>query len=456
MFSQIKQNIALPIKSNLKKSQYLALYEQAVVLYSLRKLTSQATKAIRIRRDSDSVEKDIAFVGKDLDQQAIKDFGGKNLLSNTEDLNNPFYFKSRSNISEVSNVTVNGNKVFDFSELTTDNDEHYLQATLNSLGNNVLYTVSLIVKSNTRSRVRVAIFMPTHGVAVQHFNLANGTITDTNDPQNIASSIEPFGSDGFYKISLTMMSGTNTLVKPQIVILNNNNQQTYVGNGKGIFISSLQVEVNQSPTTYEPRLTGGASDCTIVRWYDHVGTNHSVQNNIALQPKIYDVESGEVTKENGKPASIFDGADDNIPILNVAGRSNIDAYFVNRHYLGNTIYPFGTNSIVGGTYGFVVQQNSSSTLITSNYGNPNLYKNKVLFAGTTRNNIYNFLGQTQNIVNHQDVNVSSWDTFDFGNFPSNQFRFEGTLQEIIVFADNLTTAERQILHNDINNYYAIY
>jgi hypothetical protein len=254
---------------------YLALYQQAVVLYSLRKTTPQTTHAIRIRRDNDSVEQDIGFVGKDLDEQAIKDFGG-------------------------------------------------------------------------------------------------------------------------------------------------------------------------------------SSDCTIVKWYDQVGNNDSVQNNIALQAKIYDAVSGEVTKENGKPAGILDGVEDNIPILNVAGRSNIDAYFVNRHYLGNTIYPFGTNSIVGGTYGFVVQQNSSSTLITSNYGNPNLYKNKVLFAGTTRNNIYNFLGQTQNIVNHQGVNVSSWDTFHFGNFPSNQFRFEGTLQEIIVFADNLTTAERQILHDDINNYYAIY
>lgn len=442
---------------------YLALYQQAVVLYSLRKTTPQATKAIRIRRDSDSVEQDIGFLGKDLNQQAIGDFGGKNLLSYTEDLNNAFYFKSRSSISQINNITVNGNKVFDFSELTTDNDEHYLQATLNSLGNNLLYTVSVIAKSNTRNKVRLAIFMPGHGVATQDFNLANGTIIDTNDPQNIASSIEPFGSDGFYRISLTTRTGTNTLVKPQIVILNNNNQQTYVGNGKGIFISSLQLEVNQSATAYEPRLTGGASDCTIVKWYDQIANNDSVQNNIALQSKIYNVVSGEVTKENGKPASILYGEGDNVPIVNVAGRSNIDAYFVNRHNTGNNldnnttryIYPsIGANS--GGIYGFAGQRNSTLTAITNNYGNPNLYQNNNLLTPSTRDDVYNALGQVQNIINHQGADVSGWPSFNFGNFFNSQFNFEGSLQEIVVFSDNLTTQERQILHDDINRYYRIY
>jgi hypothetical protein len=152
---------------------------------------------------------------------------------------------------------------------------------------------------------------------------------------------------------------------------------------------------------------------------------------------------------------VFDGVNDNLAIPNVAGRSNIDAYFVIRHDFGNTIYPFGTNSIVGGTYGFVVQ-NSQSTSIINNYGNPNLYKNNTLFTGTTRNDIYNFLGQTQNIVNHQGANVSSWDTFNFGNFPSDQFRFEGTLQELVIFDNNLTPDNRQKLHHDINNHYGIF
>jgi hypothetical protein len=413
---------------------YLALYQQAVVLYSLRKTTPQATKAIRIRRDSDSVEQDIGFAGKDLNQQAIKDFGGYNLLGYTEDLTNSnswFTFENGTeNIESGLADPFGGNGAYRFS--TAGGGKVLAQSLLRDVLIGDQFSGSLYYRNSTHLNNALRIFRSVGSGAGAVESSTVSMQPNTTEWQRIDATHSFQNSQIGVRFDVKIQSGSSV----------------------EIFAPQLTEGANLLP--YQRRLQGGASDCTIVKWYDQINNNDSVQNNIALQPKIYDVESGEVTKENGKPAGILDGADDNIPILNVAGRSNIDVYFVNRHYLGNTIYPFGTNSIVGGTYGFVVQQNSSSTLITSNYGNPNLYKNKVLFAGTTRNNIYNFLGQTQNIVNHQGVNVSSWDTFHFGNFPSNQFRFEGTLQEIIVFADNLTTAERQILHDDINNYYAIY
>ena len=159
---------------------------------------------------------------------------------------------------------------------------------------------------------------------------------------------------------------------------------------------------------------------------------------------------------------VFDGVDDNIGIANVAGRSNIDAYFVNRHNpslnsnnSAATRYIYPSRNI-GGTYGFVVQKGSNSTTITSNYGSPNFYKNNILFVGTTRDDIYEFLGQTQNVVNHKGANVTSWDSFNFGGFTTNTFYFEGTFQEIIIFDRNLTTKERTLLHSDINNHFNIY
>jgi hypothetical protein len=442
----------------LPTNPYLALYQRAVVLYSLRKTTPQATHAIRIRRDSDSVEQDIGFLGKDLNQQAIKDFGGYNLFQHTEDFTNNYWRKDRLSILSDQIVGSSGH-IIDVNKLTATNSSGTHQITVNLpfdfiAGN--YYTISFYAKASSATELSMS-FRSNWFASFANpvFNLADGT--KTQDVGQLSSNIEELGN-GCYRCSITgFCDVTGSSPSDIFVYLVKNGNLNFAADGtESIFLWGAQLTKTQEIKKYQPRLQGGASDCTIVRWYDQINNNDSVQNNIALQPKIYDVESGEVTKENGKPAGILDGVEDNIPILNVAGRSNIDAYFVNRHYLGNTIYPFGTNSIVGDTYGFVVQQNSSSTLITSNYGNPNLYKNKVLFAGTTRNNIYNFLGQTQNIVNHQGVNVSSWDTFHFGNFPSNQFRFEGTLQEIIVFADNLTTAERQILHDDINNYYAIY
>ena len=452
MFKTVVRPVARPV---IKKPFILDTFNPDDVLFSfsIARALSSFSSPLQIRRGSDSAVLNVGYPGGVIDEQAIKNFGGYNLLGYTEDLTNGFYLKSRASISLVNNITVNGNNVFDFSELTTDKDEHYLQATLNNLGNNVLYTVSAIVKSNTRSKVRVGMFMPGHGVAVQHFNLANGTIIDTNDPQNIASSIEPFGSDGFYKISLTMMSGTNTLVKPQIVILNNNNTPTYVGNGKGLFISSLQVEANQLPTTYQPRTAGGASDCFVA----------SYQNVSDEQPKIYDVLTGEMVKENGKPAIMFDGLNDNVEIPNVAGNSVIDAYFVNRHddtsttAIDNEVYLYPTGNGAG-NFGFVGSKNSTLVdLNSSSYGSPSLYKNNLELFPTNRGEVYSLLGQTQNIVNHQRATTSNWTEYKYGRYDSGGgiFHFEGTLQEIIIFKRVLSNDERNRLHNDIMDFYKI-
>ena len=428
-----------------------------------RRLSSSVDNLIRVRLGSDNSELDIGFKNNVLDAQSLIDFGGYNLLGYTEDLaNNSFYVKSRSNVSESG--TFNGNKVFKIIEATNDNDEHYLQVTLNNAGNNTFYTLSAVVKADTRNKIRLAIFMPGIKVGAQDYNLANGTIVDTNDVDNVASGIE-FLEDGFYKIYLTVKSEVNTLVRPQIVILNDTYQQTYVGNEKGFFISSLQMEIsNQPPRAYQPRLAGGASDCFVAKWYDQSGNgNHATQTVATNQPKIYDVLTGDITRENGKPAMVFDGVNDNLEIPNVAGRSNIDVYFVNRHDTSNTlnnnttkyIYP-SIGSGAGGIYGFVSQQNSTLISITSNYGNPNLYKNNTLLTVITRDDVYNTLGQTQNIVNHQGADVSTWPSFNFGNFVNSQFNFEGTLQEIVVFDNNLTPDNRQKLHDDINDHYDIF
>ena len=86
-----------------------------------------------------------------------------------------------------------------------------------------------------------------------------------------------------------------------------------------------------------------------------------------------------------------------------------------------------------------------------------MYKNNTLFTGSDRGQVYDFLGQTQNIVNHQGANVGSWQNCQFGIYTaSSTWSFEGTLQEIIIFDQNLTTKERTLLHSDINNHFNIY
>jgi hypothetical protein len=51
-------------------------YGSATVAYSLRKLSSSSTNAIRVRRSSDNTEQDIGFVGEDLDTSTLTTFTG--------------------------------------------------------------------------------------------------------------------------------------------------------------------------------------------------------------------------------------------------------------------------------------------------------------------------------------------------------------------------------------------
>ena len=209
---------------------------------------------------------------------------------------------------------------------------------------------------------------------------------------------------------------------------------------------------------------GGASDCFVTTWYDQIGSNHATQSTATNQPKIYDGVTRDVTRENGKPAMVFNGAGNHLSIPNVAGRSNIDVYFVNRHddtsatAIDNEVYLYPTGNGAG-NFGFVGMKNSTTgTLNSASYGSPSLYKNNLELFPANRGEVYSLLGQTQNIVNHRGASTSSWTEYQYGRYDSGQgvFHFEGTLQEIIIFDNNLTPDNRQKLHDDINDHYGIF
>jgi hypothetical protein len=72
-FAFVKQEIAVPSFVGL-----LDTYSGATVAYSVRKLSSSATNAIRVRRDNDNSETDIGFVGEALDTTSLASFVGVN------------------------------------------------------------------------------------------------------------------------------------------------------------------------------------------------------------------------------------------------------------------------------------------------------------------------------------------------------------------------------------------
>ena len=132
------------------------------------------------------------------------------------------------------------------------------------------------------------------------------------------------------------------------------------------------------------------TDGFVATWFDQSGNeNNAVQTVAVEQPKVYDAVSG-VILSNGKPSLYFDGTDNQIISNNLAGKARLDAYFVANTSDTSYLYPVGSLS----SYGFFAGLSSFNTGINQGYGSPELYVNKLVFTGTTRNDVYDFLNIT--------------------------------------------------------------
>ena len=190
----------------------------------------------------------------------------------------------------------------------------------------------------------------------------------------------------------------------------------------------------------------------VATWYDQSGNGYNAtQTTASQQPKIFDGIDG-IVLQNGKPSIQFDGDDDQFEMNSLAGQSRLDTYFVVDTNDTTYLYPFGDN--FQSEYGFVSQQGSTSTLLTNNYGTPDLYANSVLFTGTTRDDIYNFLNGSKLVV-HQNADTSNWLEYKFGNYTTVSLSFSGKLQEFIAYNSD-ESSNRNGIETNINNFYSIY
>ena len=408
-----------------------------VVAYSIsRRLSSSADKLMRVRLGSDNSELDIGFKNNVLDIQSLVEFGGYNLLSYTKDFFHPVW-KSQSgvSISQTNNFAPTGDNSWEIDFTNGVFIFQFIDQDISSVQNVVF---SAYVKGVAGESINISITNSTNTISIPH--------TFNGDWQRVNITAD-FQTD---------LAGNTQALRSAV-------GKRSLPSGK-FETASWQFEIGNMPTEYQPRLQGGASDCFVTTWYDQIGSNHATQTIATSQPKIYDVLTGDITRENGKPAMVFDGAGDHLFIPNVAGRSNIDSYFVNRHDDTSTtatnaevyLYPTGNGA---GNFGFVGRKNSTTTsLHSSSYGSPSLYKNNILLSPTNRDEVYSLIGQTQNIVNHQGASTSSWNEYQYGLYSAGEglFHFEGTLQEIVIFDNNLTPDNRQKLHDDINNHYNIF
>ena len=426
--TEVFKSIAKPVaKPAIKKPFILDTFNPDDVLFSfsIARALSSFSSPFQIRRGSDSAVLNVGYPGGVIDEQAIKNFGGKNLWSYTNDFSNSVWIKhSGAFVTQTNNIAPTGENSW---EINFTNGVFIFQ----------------FVKQNISSVQNVVFSAYVRGVTGESINIS---ITNST---NTISNPHTFNGD-WQRVNITADFQTD---------LNGNIDSLRGAVGRrslasGFFeAASWQFEIESTPTSYQSRSAGGASDCFVAS-YQNVGDE---------QPKIYDASTGEVTKENGKPAMVFDGVNDNVEIPNVAGNSVIDAYFVNRHNdtsttaIDNEVYLYPTGNGAG-NFGFVGVKNSTSVdLNSSSYGSPSLYKNNLELFPANRSEVYSLLGQTQNIVNHQGATTSNWTEYKYGRYDSGGgiFHFEGTLQEIIIFKRVLSNDERNRLHDDIMDFYKI-
>lgn len=202
---------------------------------------------------------------------------------------------------------------------------------------------------------------------------------------------------------------------------------------------------------------GGASDCFVTTWYDQIGSNHATQTVATNQPKIYDVLTGDVTRENGKPAMVFDGVDDKLELIDngiITRQPNSIAAVAARKG--------GTNSVdylfdgANGRQILMISPNdyrlfSGHSIISSNSSDTNQH----LFLGELGLTDTLFIDSIEVASGNAGSNKLAGMTIG-GSSNNNNNVLNGVIQEMIIFDNNLTPDNRQKLHDDINDHYGIF
>jgi hypothetical protein len=430
-------------------SLLLDIYTGAAVAYSLRKLrTAYTGAAIRVRRSSDNAEQDINFVGGDLDTQSLLDFVGYNLLTYSEDFTQPTPIWNKFQTSITANVEIapDGSLTGDKLVESAVSGFHYVDRTNFPITNGLDYNISIYLKQAERTKILFtsAISGTNTSFAV---DLTNGNISDNGFANTPIVTSE---ANGWYRVSLTITSGT-TSAAPLIRIFtyNSSNQTNYTGNGtSGVYVWGFQLSQSSSVKPYGKTTTDVARNGFITTWYDQSGNGFNVTNfTAAQQPSI--VTSGVIVTMNGKPA-INDYATNTInkSLQNTTfnGSSNHYSFNVLKH---NATSQLLFNNNAGGY--ILSSQTGTNVNINSGVGTVTYRKNGVNVNYSTRGVVYTDL--TNQSLMRLTADTSLWTQFRIGYYTGgfNTYR----LQEIIIYHSDQSTNEVGIETN-INDYYSIY
>lgn len=218
----------------------------------------------------------------------------------------------------------------------------------------------------------------------------------------------------------------------------------------------------------------GSGDGFVQTWYDQAASNNLVQSSTSAQPQI--VASGAVVTLNGKPAVDFNGTSHYMDkasvtlnpssndVLTFAGVFQLDTassgQYIAAQWDGSTSNQcFGLLNLSSATMRFMARfQNGTLSRVQSSAG------------GVSASTQYIGLGQfksnhSKGVFNDADLsatNVTSTvnhatSTFAIGHRPdTGANKFNGKLQEFVVWSQATATHDRDALSDAINTFYSAY
>jgi len=197
-----------------------------------------------------------------------------NLFTYSEQFNDASWSKTNMTVTANAEVSPSGTLSADkLVENTASNVTHRLSKELTKAASVITYTFSFYAKAAARSKVNVLIRgAATGGNAVQFQVNLDGTqiSAPTAGGGWVAGSASSVAvGNGWYRLSFTATSATETSLFVVVDLMNNSNATAYTGDGtSGIFIWGAQLEVGAFPTSYIPTVastvTRNADVATIV------------------------------------------------------------------------------------------------------------------------------------------------------------------------------------------------
>ena len=448
-------------------------YGGAAAAYSLRKLNSTYTgSSVRVRRSGDNVEGNIGFDGSgNLDTTSLLSFVGyNNIALYSEEFDNVNWNKYITTVTSNQAIAPDGTMTADLLSEASANNYHTLSNGINlSFAVGTSWNVSLYVKKGpgTSAPNTIILGFPSSGTnTFPHpcvlFNISSGTVLDssnTSNDANFGSSIVDAGN-GWWRCSVWgTVTVTGNRLQHGVIRFNNNlntiNGATYAGNAQSnIYIWGWQFQKALNNTSvlttqsYTKTTANAGGNGFVTTWYDQSGNGlNATQITAGSQPKI--TVNGVLNTLGDKPAINFDGSGDSLNSPYNQGSTN-EMYLVTQ--TSDTYFVYPTNGL--STYGYVAQNGSTSTLLYSGYGTPQLFTNGVLKTPVNRTDVYNILNGYK-LVNHKNFSMSGWSPYPMilGVYSSSA-DYNGNVHEWLIYP-TLQGSQSQIESN-INSYYSLW